>query len=197
MLPQSPPRPGLFPGLNYPLSVTMVSCGAALVAAVGAALALRYVRRTLHAHAERAATEVDDMASLESPKSPGGYAPGLGAWGKYHRNNQVNPGEETSPPERADTEASIFSAARMRSHLALTAVDEDGGLLSNPVLPGGAPRPRKHGFADNHRAESVARSLLSSRGEVRVQWCDTTHEKSPQLTHTVVARRCIKTLTHL
>jgi hypothetical protein len=89
--PQSPPRPGLFPGLNYPLSVTVVSCSAALVAAVGAALALRYVRRTLRAHAVRAAAEMDDMASLESPKSPSGYAPGLSAWDKYHRKNQVKP----------------------------------------------------------------------------------------------------------
>lgn len=102
--PQSPPRPGLFPGLNFPLSVTVVSCGAALVAAVGAALVLRYARRTLRAHAERAAAEVDDIASLESPKSPCGYAPGLGPWGKYHRNNQVSPlGVIASKPQKSST----------------------------------------------------------------------------------------------
>lgn len=125
----------------------------------------------------------------------------------------MNPGEETSPPERKDAEASIFSAARMRSHLALTALDEDGELLFNPVLPRAAPRSRKHGLVDDQRTESVARSLLSSRGEVRVRWCTraargVTHfhtvvhtrllshrEKSPQLTHT--ASLAMHTLSHI
>jgi hypothetical protein len=68
--PSGPPRPGFFPGLDYPLSVTVVSCGVALLAAAAAALCVCHVRKRLREHADTFAHEVDDMAALESPKSP-------------------------------------------------------------------------------------------------------------------------------
>jgi hypothetical protein len=81
----------------------------------------------------------DTAACADLPREPpltaqAGNAPALGFRANAFRFNAVNPYDASDPPPRNDTgeEASIFSRARMRSHLALPAVAEHGGLVQVP-----------------------------------------------------------------